>query len=333
MKKLLSVVFVIFALMDSSCNSIIHQDCHHQFDPRNYQEAIQYGKKEVSENPRNPEAYYYLGEAYARSGQIDKAIKNFHAVLRYAYSDKDSMHAYTWLANEYEEGYGKGLATFNWNPFNYLDEYREYNKIRSYVEKSLELANKLKDVNTVKVDYIIQGDIYRDIASGNLVYRALGNIYHYYSKALGYYEKALRLGRETTGVTYFDIAEVYMGKNNDRMAIKYLKKTLNIAKEHRHCLFKGIVMLELGNGYMNISDYKDGKFYTEKGLEIVKKYGNKYWEGVGYHNLSLYYSFKNDTKNQTLAQEYKKKAKNMMSNAPIGDRDIPETLQLLSLIK
>lgn len=84
-------------------------------------------------------------------------------------------------------------------------------------------------------------------------------------------------------------------------------------------------MIKLGSVMNYVMNYKEGNFYIKKGLEIVKKYGNEYWEGVGY--LDYY------TKNQTLAKEYWNKALNMISNSPSGVRDVPATFQVLYSIK
>lgn len=226
MKKLLSSVCVAFALIFSSCNyqKIMNiQACDdHQFYPKNYQKDIKYGEKEVSSNPSNPKAYYQLGIAYAIAGQPDEAIVNFREALKYVSNYKDMMYIYTWLANEYEE-----LAE---NQHQEGNSFFHYN-VLEYLTKSLELAEQFRDVDIGKVDAVIWGDMYTDVASGadaSFLDSLLGNSMtsdYYYSEALKYYNNALELGEHKTGVTYFDIAQLYLDKNEYGMAIKYLKKS------------------------------------------------------------------------------------------------------------
>ncbi len=64
-------------------------------------------------------------------------------------------------------------------------------------------------------------------------------------------------------------------------------------------------MLNLGETYRKAKDYKNAKFYLEEGLKRVQKVGDKYWEGVGYGYLGLYYKDLGDRK---LAREYYNKA-------------------------
>ncbi len=298
MKKILSAVFAALILAGSSYAISDLQACFNQFDAGNYQLAVQYGKKAVREYPNNPNSYFCLGEAYARTGQIDKAIENFKKASEYDSNDRDLMYIYGWLGKEYaEKGY--------------------YSNALFYDSKSLKLAKKFGNIRA-EIAYL------NNIAA---IFRDEGD----YSKALEYYKTALKLenGKSQTGAIYNNIASIYFDMRNYKKAIEYFKKAINTAEEHGHYLSSGETMLNLGSTYILINDLKDAKFYLEEGLERVKKVGNKYWEGVGYEYLGLYYA---GTGDKVLAKEYVIKALDIF-RAIGDDRDASVMLKVLSLFK
>ncbi len=302
MKKLLLAVFValilaVLILAVSSSNSDI-KACFNQFKSGNYQMAIRYGKKAVKEYPNNPDSYFCLGKAYSKIGQIDKSIENLKMASEYTSNDRELMHIYSWLGNEY------------------IDKGDDSNAL-SYWSKSLKLAEKFGNFNLEE----------RDLNNIAYILNDKGD----YSKALEYYKTALKLenGTSQTGAIYNNIASIYFNMDNYKKAIEYYKKAINVAEEHGNYISSGAYMLNLGDTYLNIGDFKDAKFYLEKGLERVKEVGNKRWEGIGYTYLGLYHA---STGNKLLAKEYLKKALNMFIT--IGDdEDASAVSKALSYIK
>ncbi|PMB78289.1 MAG: hypothetical protein C0177_00500, partial [Fervidicoccus fontis] len=137
MKKLLSSVFVALTLAGSSYALTDIQACFNQADAKNYQKAVQYGKKAVREYPKNPSAYVCLAQAYDGTGQRDKAIENLKKASRYTSNDHALVYTYDWLGSEYElkgdyskDDYSKG----------------DYSNAILYYRKSLELSKRLGDV-------------------------------------------------------------------------------------------------------------------------------------------------------------------------------------------
>ncbi|MGC9110229.1 MAG: hypothetical protein ACP5HI_08455, partial [Caldimicrobium sp.] len=51
----------------------------------------------------------------------------------------------------------------------------------------------------------------------------------------------------------------------------------------------GKTMLNLGNTYREAKDFKNALFYLNEGLKRVQKVGDKFWEGLGYEYLGLYF--------------------------------------------
>jgi len=298
MKKVLSAVFAALTLAGSSYAISDLQTCFNQSNAGNYQEAIQYGKKAVREYPNNPYSYFCLGKAYAKTGQLNKAIDNFKKASEYDSNDYDLMGIYNWL--------GVG----------YVDKGDNSNGL-FYESKSLKLAEQFGDVDTEKDDL-------NNIAS---IFRNEGND----SKALEYYKKALKLenGKSETGAIYNNIATIYSDMHNFKKAIDYFKKAINVAEEHGHYLDSGKWMLNLGDTYCQMKDYKDAKLYLKKGFERVKKIGNKYWEGTGYRYLGWYYQ---DIGNKVLPKKYLMKALDIF-RAIGDDGDASGVLKDLSSIK
>jgi len=298
MNRLLSIVFAALTLVGSSYAISDLKACINQFDAGNYQMAVQYGKKAVREYPNNPNSYFCLGKAYARTGQIDKAIENLKKVSKHDSNDRDLMYIYNWLGSEYDR---KG----------------DYSNALFYDIKGLKLAEKFRNIHG-EIAYL------NNIAA---IFRDEGHD----SKALEYYKKVLELenGKSKTGAIYNNIAWIYLDMHNYKKAIEYFKKAINTAEEHGHYLSSGETMLNLGSTYILINDLKDAKFYLEEGLERVKKVGNKYWEGVGYEYLGLYYA---GTGDKVLAKEYVIKALDIF-RAIGDDRDASVMLKALSLFK
>ncbi len=244
------------------------------FNAGDYQRAIEAGKQAVKLNPTNPDAYFCLGRAYTRTGQIDLAIENLKKAEIYAKSDKDLMYIYNWLGKNYDN---KG----------------DLDNALLYYSRSLDLAKKLRDRKG-------EATMLNNIAG---IFHKKGEL----DKALIYYEESLRLKTDEIdkAPTYNNIANIYSDKGNYEKAIEYLKKALDIEERYGKYHGSGQTMLNLGNAYRNIKDYKNAKFYLEEGLKRVQKVGDKYWEGTGYEYLGHYYKDLGDKK---LAREYYNKA-------------------------
>ncbi|PMP89113.1 MAG: hypothetical protein C0172_00950, partial [Caldisphaera sp.] len=186
----------------------------------------------------------------------------------------------------------------------------DYSDALFYESKSLKLAKRFGDVDVEKSDLNAIAIIFQD--EGND------------SKALEYYKKALELenGKPKTGTIYNNIANIYSDMHN-------YKKAINVDEENGHYLDSGKSMIKLGGVYLLMKDFKDAKFYFDKGLERVKKVGNKHWEAAGYGYLGFYYI---DIGNTAQAKKYLTKAYSIFKS--IGEnRGASMTMHVLSLIK
>lgn len=298
MKKLfLSLIFFLIATAISYAQTEIN-NCFNYLKAGDYQRAIKSGKKAVALYPRSLDAYFCLGRAYSKTGQINLAIENLKKAEALATKDNDLMHIYHWL----------GLA--------YKDKGDLDNAIL-YHSRSLDLAKKLGD---------------RELEAAGL--NNIGLIYHdkgEYDKALRYYEESLRLKtdeREKAPI-YNNIATIYSDKKDYKKAIEYYKKAVEIGERYGDYHGSGKTMLNLGDTYREIKDFGNALFYLEEGLKRVKKVGDKHWEGIGYVYIGLYYRDSGDKK---LAKEYLNRALEIFKS--IGaESDVFWVLSLLASVE
>ncbi len=298
MKKVVLSTIASFLLSSLSYAITDLQACFNQFNAGNYKLAVFYGQKAVKEYPASPTAYYCLGKAYSRTGQITKAIESLKKASSYTSNDRYLMYIYNWLGSEYESQGDDSNALF-------------------YDSKSLKLAEQLGNNNVEYSDLNNIADVFHDKG--------------YDAKALLYYKKALELvhGKVTTGAIYNNIAMIYEDTHHYKKAIKYFQTAINIDDRYGRYLSGAEDMLNLGDAYRRIKDFKDAKFYFDSGLERMKKVGNKDGEGLGYGYLGLYYR---DIGNKILARKYFTKALNIFRS--IGDYvDVSATLKYLSSFK
>ncbi|MGC9200984.1 MAG: tetratricopeptide repeat protein [Candidatus Aenigmatarchaeota archaeon] len=161
-KKIFLVVILIFIFVGLFYIFYLKNetyDCFDYIDTKDYQKAIETGKKVLKLDSENVDAYICLGEAYNETGQIDLAIDILKKAESYATKDYELMGIYNLLGVAYET---KG----------------DLDTALSYSSKSLRLAKKLGDIESeTKVLGNIAGIFYE---KGEL------------DKALEYFKESLR---------------------------------------------------------------------------------------------------------------------------------------------
>ena len=264
LRTLIALILVLFLTSISSAQMDIDL-CFNYFNAGDYQRTIEAEKRAVKLYPRSVDAYFCLGKAYTRTGQIDLAIENLKKAEAYATREDDLMVIYDWLGKNY---YKKG----------------DFDHALFYYSKSLDLAKKLRDTKQEAVEL-------NNIAS---IFHSKGEL----DKALEYYHESLRLTTDERekAPTYHNIALVYLDKQDYNKAIEYTKKALEIRKRYGDYRGSGKTMLNLGNTYREARDFKNALFYLNEGLKRVQKVGDKFWEGLGYEYLGLYFRDTGDKK-------------------------------------
>jgi tetratricopeptide (TPR) repeat protein len=291
---------MVFALILTSISYAQKEieDCYTYIGVSDYQRAIQTGKRAVKLYPKNVYAYFCLGMAYYKAGQINLAIDNLKKAESYATEDEDLMYIYNYLGLNYETKGDLDNALF-------------------YYSKSLNLAKKLGKRK-------MEATVLNNIAD---IFRKKGDL----DKALEYFNESLRLktNEEDKAPTYNNIALVYVDKRDYKRAIEYFKKALEIAERYGDYHASGITMLNLGDVYRRVKDFKNAYYYLSEGLNRVQKVGDKYWEGMGLKYLGWYFRDIGDIKS---AREYLNRAYEIFKS--IGaEKDASAVLETLSKLE
>jgi tetratricopeptide (TPR) repeat protein len=165
----------------------------------------------------------YLGRAYRRKGEYDKAIRYAKEALAYdikEYGEED-----------------KAVATGYSDIGRIYDDKEDYDKALEYYEKSLAIKLKVLDPDDASV-----GSSYHYIG---LIYDNKGD----YDKALEYYEKSLSIGLKhdgpehpETATTYLNLGVTYSQKGDKAKALAYLRKA------------KAIYVKQLGADYPDVKN-------------------------------------------------------------------------------
>jgi tetratricopeptide (TPR) repeat protein len=254
--------------------------CFNFINAGDYERAIKAGKSAVQKYPENPAAYYWLGEAYYKVGELNLAYENMKKAESLTNNKEDLMHIYNKI----------GLILLNMGN---LDD------AILYFMKSLTSAKELNNID-------MQASILNNIAN---VYSSKGEL----DKALSYLEESLNLqtNEKEKAVTYSNIANIYSGKGDYQKAIQYFQKAIEIDEKYGDYHNASMYKLNLGNTYREMKDYENAEKYLSEGLEGVKRVGDKNWEATGYLYFGWLYRDKGDKKT---AKEYHARAYNLFKS-------------------
>jgi tetratricopeptide (TPR) repeat protein len=254
--------------------------CSNFLKAGDYKKAIEFGKLALQKYPENPAAYYCLGEAYYKVGELNLAYVNMKKAESLTNNKDDLMHIYNRI----------GLILLS---LGNLDD------AILYFMKSLISAKELNNID-------MQASILNNIAN---VYNSKGEL----DKALSYYEESLNLqtNEKDKAVTYNNIANIYSGKGDYQKAIEYFQKAIELDEKYGDYHNASIHKLNLGDTYRQTKDYENAEKYLSEGLEGVKNVGDKFWEAYGYWYFGRLYGDKGDKKT---AREYYTRAYNLFKS-------------------
>jgi tetratricopeptide (TPR) repeat protein len=279
-KKTLSIFFLLLSLL--AFKNIAYAEtpidaCWNFNNAGDYKRAIEAGKLAVKKYPKNSDAYFCLGKAYYKVGELKSAYENMKKAESLTNNKKDLMYIYNWT----------GLIL---DSMGYLDD------ALLYYSRSLSLAKDLG--NTA-----MQASLLNNIAG---IYKNKGEL----DKALSYYEESLNLttNEKDKAVIYNNIANIYDEKGDYQKAVEYLQKAIEIDEKYGDYHGASIDKLNLGNTYRKMKDYENAEKYLSEGLGGVKKVGDKFWEAYGYLYFGWLYRDKGDKKT---AREYYTRAYNL----------------------
>lgn len=202
--------------------------------------------------------------------------------ISYKYLDVDINHSSTFSQEAYELAksidytYGAVEALSN-NSFIHM----QMGKIPESIELA-DLALKMAQKNNADTTL-------------TMAYGALGNAYAEYGKndeALAFYQKALDINTNrkdylNQSYTLHNIAYLKETIGDLKGAEKYYRKALNVAIESKDEKLIGDAYNSIGHSYLNSTEYDSAAYYFKNGLDISKKYNDKWFEGMNLSGLAL----------------------------------------------
>jgi len=276
MKKYFLALVLVFGLA-SVANANEIEKCFNYLDSQNYQLALQSGQKAVRIYPQAAGAHQCLGETYYYLGDFNLSIKELKTAEKLTNNKADLGAIYSLIGVDY-------------------DNLGDLNNALLYYDRELEIA---RDLNNQEKESAALNNI-----AG--IYAEQGN----YDKALEYYNKSLQLKSDPSSIaaTYTNIATVYSDKGDKNKAVEYYKKAIELDQKAGNYRGTAIIMLNLGYTYKDLKNFSESQYYLQKGLLMMQKLGDKYWEACGYYYFGKLYLAQNQ---ESLAKEYFTKAYNL----------------------
>jgi tetratricopeptide (TPR) repeat protein len=224
-----------------------YEDCMNLWKFGEYKEAIKAGKLAIKKYPKDLGAYECLAGVYHDSGKLDLAYETMKKAEKIAHSKEDLMDVYSEIA---------GI----------LKDMGKLDEAIVYYNKNLNLARDLKDSLT-------QDSTLRNIAD---VYARKGDL----DKALSYYNEALNLkapGSNKADI-YNSIADIYDKKGDHQKSIEYRQKAIRYLQQIMGGEYDVFALIEIGNTYKKMKDYKTAEKYILEALNRAKKSEDEYKE-------------------------------------------------------
>jgi len=265
---ILLIISVLTAIARADEDPIFN--CFEYYKDGNIDRAEFWAKKAVKEKPENAYSYICHGMVLYKRGYINRALNCFRIAEVKARGLAQLNLVYHWLGILYEEA-GDLSQALTYNLF------------------YLEIAKGSGNLEAV-------GIALNNIAS---LYERVGDI----NNAILYYEESLKYPRSSVSVasTYNNLALIYAERDKLDKAEELIEKAIYYAEGSG--LDEGIY--RLNKGYILWKKGKLGKAQEEinKGLRVIRKYKDRYWEAVAYKYLALVYK---DTGAIFLAKRYMK---------------------------
>jgi tetratricopeptide (TPR) repeat protein len=257
-----------------------YEDCMNLWNWGDYEGAIKAGKSAIKKDPKYLGGYECLAGVYRSMGKLDFAYETIKKAEKIARNKEDLINVYNEIADT-------------------LRDMGKLDDALTYYNKALNLVRNLKDPFTKSYKQVF---ILKDIADVNA---RKGDL----DKALSYYNEALNL--ETNEISkadiYNNIADVYDKKGDHQKSIEYRQKANRYIEKSMEegYLDRASAMIEIGNTYKRMKDYKTAEKYILEALNRAKKNEDKEGEANAYIALGDLYKDMGDKKR---AKEYYQRA-------------------------
>ncbi|HSD65017.1 MAG TPA: tetratricopeptide repeat protein [Ignavibacteriaceae bacterium] len=295
-RKLFTIVFILLAglaFVGFQCSSTEMTSAKLYIQQKNWDKALDALQKEVDKNPKNAEAFYYLGVVYGEKGQYDKVIDSFDKSLAASNEYKsqiDDSKKYYWaqLFNSGVSYFQRGSNLAQTNP----------DSSKLAFDKS---ANMFEYATRLEPD---SADTYKNLS---FVYMATGDN----EKAIQPLQKLIDIqhaedGYKYLGQIYYNMGvtekDKYTSSKNPQDSIKaqeYFNKAIQVLEEGRKS-FPGNsdILLTLSNSYINAGKVDVALSAFKAGVESDPQ--NKYYR----YNYGVLLLGKNDY--EGAAEQFKK---------------------------
>ena len=95
-----------------------------------------------------------------------------------------------------------------------------------------------------------------------------------------------KTSKQSLGVLYNGIANVYEAKDEYNQAIDYSLKALDLFNQAGNENYSAIVLGNIASIYFKVKDYKSASKFHEQSIEVKKRIGNDYSLGIAYLNYA-----------------------------------------------
>ncbi|MFO7890007.1 MAG: CHAT domain-containing protein [bacterium] len=294
---------------------------------KQYEQAIHLLKKHIENNPSMARAYLKLAQVYNKKNELNTALHYFNILNQADPENPFVMYTIAWIylnQGNYDQAVKYSYMAISLNS-NYPEGFKNYVIAMDKVgnnDEALKFINKTIEMNLENAAaYYALGYLYQlqgnwDLALHNLdkalelrpdlldAYNNKGVIYFNksdYRKLLEISQYALDLAEKQKDLEFqcnllgnIGLAFSYLGNSSE--AIKYNKKSLEIARKIGYEKEYGRMLGNIGSIYMNISELDSALMYLHKAVEKMREIKNERLEGSYLRYLGAVFYMKNNYK-------------------------------------
>jgi two-component system, NtrC family, sensor kinase len=230
-----------------------------------------------------------LGSVYIDLGNYPLAFEKFFEALKQAEMSNDKEMIGALLNN---------IA----NIYFFQDKFEE---AENYYHKTLDLSVELKDTPSIAITYNNLGEV-------NMAQKD-------YTNAIRYLQKAIEMGavvknKELKLASVLTLAKTYEGLDSIPMAIQLYESAIDEAHKYGDALYEARGLISMGHILLKQGRGNEALEYTEKGIELAKKIGNKSLIRDGHELLAGLYEKKGDYKQALSNQQFFKLYADSLNN-------------------
>jgi tetratricopeptide (TPR) repeat protein len=210
--------------------------------------------------------HFQYGNYYFNTGSLDKSINSYNKCINLSKSINNDFlinKSYSFLGSTYN------LKT-------------DFHKALDYFFKCLPYFQKSNN------DLLVS-ELYNDIANS---YANLGQL----DKSLEYYNKSIIIKRNigfSTSVELFNIAVIYLNKNESKKALDYFKQTYSEDIKSGNLRDQAISCINIGTALMDLGKLDSSYFYHKESLRLSQIIDDSIGMADAYQNLGTVEALRN----------------------------------------